>query len=156
MSGFTTPIPVSSGRRPRPHPERLADPRRPVLPPRLTGVIQPLMAASDAPADVDAETSGSGGCRNNLMEERDHDLDDPPESDGSANDRLDDAETCAAVAEVTGEPCGNPAILGTGRCHMHLDYTELPAANTASDTPPARESPASTDRPHIRDSTQTL
>ena len=79
-----------------------------------------------------------------------------PESDPSTNNRRDDAETCAAVTQETGEPCGNPAILGTGRCHMHLDYTELPAANTASDTPPARESPASSERPHIRDSTQTL
>ena len=57
-----------------------------------------------------------------------------PESAASANNRRDDAETCAAVAEETGEPCGNPAILGTGRCHMHLDYTELAAAESTDET----------------------
>ena len=57
-----------------------------------------------------------------------------PESDPSTNNRRDDAETCAAVAEETGEPCGNPAILGTGRCHMHLDYTELAAAESTDET----------------------
>lgn len=36
-------------------------------------------------------------------------------------------EQCVAVAEETGERCGNPALPFAARCHAHVDYAELAA-----------------------------
>ena len=56
---------------------------------------------------------------------------DPPQAASDA--KSDGVETCSVVGDSTGEPCGNPAILGTGFCHTHLDFTEIPAADDPAD-----------------------
>lgn len=46
-------------------------------------------------------------------------------SDGSGDGTPEGVPQCTAFSTRYGRRCRNPAILGTGFCHYHLDFTEL-------------------------------